>query len=32
MSMQTDFVIKDGVLVKYNGPGGDVVVPDGVKK
>ncbi len=25
-----DFVIEDGVLTKYNGPGGDVVVPDGV--
>ena len=25
-----DFAIEDGVLVKYNGPGGDVVVPDGV--
>lgn len=26
----TDFVIEDGVLVSYTGPGGDVVVPDGV--
>lgn len=25
-----DFVIENGVLVKYNGPGGDVTVPDGV--
>ena len=27
---EDDFVIEDGVLTKYNGPGGDVVVPDGV--
>ena len=27
-----DFVIEDGVLVKYNGPGGEVVVPEGVTK
>lgn len=27
-----DFVIKDNVLVKYTGDGGDVVVPDGVEK
>lgn len=26
----SDFVIKDGVLTKYTGPGGDVVIPDGV--
>lgn len=25
-----EFTIEDGVLTKYNGPGGDVVVPDGV--
>ena len=25
-----DFVIKNGVLEKYNGPGGNVVIPDGV--
>ena len=25
-----DFVIEDGVLVQYNGPGGDVVIPDHV--
>lgn len=25
-----DFVIEGGVLKKYNGPGGDVVIPDGV--
>ena len=27
-----DFVIAKGVLTKYNGPGGDVVIPAGVKK
>ena len=26
----SDFVIENGVLTKYNGPGGDVVIPDGV--
>lgn len=26
-----DFTIQDGVLTKYNGSGGDVVIPDGVK-
>ena len=30
MSENKDFVIENGVLVKYNGRGGDVVVPDGV--
>ncbi len=30
MSDQSDFVIENGVLKKYVGPGGDVVVPDGV--
>lgn len=25
-----NFVISDGVLVQYDGPGGDVVIPDGV--
>lgn len=29
-SRPEDFVIEDGVLVKYVGPGGDVVIPDGV--
>ena len=29
-SSPEDFVIKDGVLKKYAGPGGDVVIPDGV--
>ena len=27
-----DFDIREGILVKYNGAGGDVVVPDGVTK
>lgn len=26
----SDFTIENGALVKYNGPGGDVVIPDGV--
>lgn len=25
-----DFTIENGTLVKYNGPGGDVIIPDGV--
>ena len=29
MSGNSDFVIENGVLVKYNGPGGDVVIPEG---
>lgn len=29
-SKPEDFVIEDGVLVEYVGPGGDVVIPDGV--
>ena len=28
----SDFVIENGVLKKYNGPGGDVTVPEGVTK
>ena len=32
MYTHDDFVIKDGVLKKYKGPGGDVVIPDGVTK
>ena len=27
---EQDFVIEDGELVQYNGPGGDVVIPDQV--
>ena len=30
MSDSKDFVIKNGVLEKYNGPGGEAVIPDGV--
>ena len=30
MSNISDFVIEKGVLKKYTGPGGDVVIPDGV--
>jgi hypothetical protein len=26
----SDFIIEDGVLMKYVGNGGDVVIPDGV--
>lgn len=31
-SEESDFEIRDGVLVKYNGDGGDVVIPDDVTK
>lgn len=27
---ESDFIIEDGVLTKYNGPGGNVIIPDGV--
>ena len=30
MSNASDFVIENGVLTKYVGPGGDVVIPEGV--
>ena len=30
MSNASDFVIENGVLKRYAGKGGDVVVPDGV--
>ena len=30
MSNPNDFIIENGVLKKYTGPGGDVVIPDGV--
>lgn len=30
MSDASDFVIKNGILKKYVGPGGDVTIPDGV--
>ena len=32
MSNTSDFVIENGVLTEYVGPGGDVVVPDGITK
>ncbi len=32
MENKQDFVITKGVLTKYKGPGGDVVIPEGVKK
>ena len=30
MSNASDFIIENGVLKKYVGPGGDVVIPEGV--
>lgn len=30
MSNPNDFVIENGVLIKYNGPGGDVILPEGI--
>ena len=30
MSRNQDFIIKNGVLQKYKGPGGDVTIPEGV--
>lgn len=30
MSSASDFVIENGVLTKYVGSGGDVVIPEGV--
>ena len=32
MENMQDFVIKEGVLDKYKGPGGDVTIPEGVKE
>ena len=32
MSNMNDFIIENGVLTKYVGPGGDVVIPEGVTK
>ena len=32
MSDPGDFIIENGVLKKYVGPGGDVVIPDGVRE
>ena len=30
MSNSNDFIIENGVLIKFVGLGGDVVIPDGV--
>ena len=30
MSNPNDFTIENNILIKYTGPGGDVVIPDGV--
>ena len=32
MGNASDFIIENGVLKKYVGPGGDVVIPEGVTK
>ena len=32
MAEKEEFVISKGVLTWYGGPGGDVVIPDGVTK
>ena len=32
MSNANDFIIENGVLKKYVGPGGDVVIPSGVTR
>ena len=32
MNNSNDFVIENGILEEYNGPGGDVVVPEGVTR
>ncbi|MBQ9083898.1 MAG: leucine-rich repeat domain-containing protein [Clostridia bacterium] len=32
MQASGDFTIENGILKKYTGPGGDVVVPDGVRR
>ena len=32
MSNPSDFIIENGVLKKYTGPGGDVVIPEGVTR
>lgn len=30
MNNASDFIIENGVLTRYTGPGGDVVIPEGV--
>ena len=32
MSNASDFIIENGVLIKYVGPGGDVVIPEGITR
>ena len=32
LAADSDFVVEDGVLIEYTGPGGDVVIPDNVTK
>ena len=32
MGNKQDFVIENGVLTKYTGSGGDVIIPEGVTK
>lgn len=32
MSKNPDFIVKNGVLIRYRGPGGDIQIPSGVKK
>ena len=32
MSKSSDFVIRNGILQRYVGPGGDVVIPDGISE
>jgi hypothetical protein len=31
MDYESNFVIENGILTKYTGPGGDLVIPEGVK-
>lgn len=32
LASEKEFVIEDGVLLQYTGPGGDIVIPDGVTR
>ena len=32
MSKEQDFIVKNGVLIRYQGPGGDIQIPAGVKE
>ena len=32
MENKQDFVIENGVLTNYTGPGGDVTIPESIKK